>query len=233
MREPIMKAFLLLTICLVAWLSVTPKLPLASTLNTTCFLLALAYFVVATSGSIIDKTDRLTIELYLAKPFSRSGIILADFFGTSTVVSILSFLLSLGLWVVFGLRQHEWNPNFIALFFSLLLGFLSLYCFIILSGLLFRNVSVVVIMWVVFVYFIALLLEERLNFVYTQLPQIQYRVLFDGIYYLLPRLFGIYKSFSAILTQTSLDVSPVITSGLSAMGALTLAVFYFKRKDLE
>ena len=233
LREPMFRAFLVLILCSVVGLSVLPTLPQATVLYLTCSLLILAYFIVATAGNIIEKTDRFSIELFLAKPFSRRDIILADFLGTITVVSALSLLLSLGLWFVFGVRQNEWGPTFIALFFSLSLGFISLYCFIILTGLVIRNVSVVIITWVGYVYFGALLLETRADFIYAKMPGLYVRIVLDTVYYSLPHTLSIAKVFSRFTFNTINDFLPIIFSLASGTAALMSAVFIFNRRDLD
>ena len=225
------KAFFVLTICAGFGLFFLPTLPEARVVYATGSLLILAYFIVATAGNIIDKTDRLSIELFLSKPFSRRDVILADFLGTVTAVSVLSLLLSLGLWIVFGVRQNEWSHVVISLCFSLSVGFSMLYCFVILTGLLIRNVSIVIITWVSYVYVWSFMLETREDFVIAKNPSVN--IILDAIYYSLPQTFAIIKVFARFTFGTVNDFLPLIFSLVSGAAALIFAVFILNGRDID
>jgi len=229
--EPMMKAFVVLILCCTVMLLVVPVLPSPKTVSQICSTLVLAYFVVAVSGKVIEKTERLSIELFLAKPFSRSDILFADFLGTISVVSTCILLLSLGFWGAFGIRQGSGASTFISLFFSLTIQCIFLYCFIMLSGILIRNVGIVVILWVGYVYAGALLLEERAEFLNPGMPEV-IRTFFDVLYYILPQNFAIGKSIANLFSQTNLNLLPILISGVSSAGALGLAIWLFNRHDL-
>ena len=231
LREPMFRAFLVLTICAALGLSLLPALPDARVVYASGSLLILAYFIVATAGSIIDKTDRLSIELFLSKPFSRRDVVLADCFGTVTAVSILALLISLVVLLVFGIRQNEWSHQVIALFFALSIGFGSLYCFVILTGLLIRNVSIVIITWVGYVYVGSFLLETRRDFAFTKSPPVS--IILDTIYYSLPQTFAIIKVFARFTFATLNDFLPIIFSVISGSAALMSAVFILNRRDID
>lgn len=224
--------FVIIVLLLIAF-SFTPSLPDPQIIIQITTVLGLAYFIVTTAGSIIEKTERFSVELFLSKPFTRRDIIFADFLGTVTSISFLMVLFSIGLWLIFGFRQNEWEASLLALSLSMVIAFSSLYCFIILTGILVRNTAIVILFWVGYVYFGALLLETRSDFIYGKLSGIYYRVIFDTLYYCLPQVLSICKIFSRLKFGALSDFSPIMFSLISGAVALMASVLIFNHRDLD
>ena len=144
-RGPMIKACFVIIVLLLILFSFIPSLPRPEVIIQISAVLGFAYFIVSTAGSIIEKTERFSVELFLSKPFTRRDIILADFLSTVTSISFLMVLLSIGVWLIFGIRQSEWEAPLLALSLSMIIGFSSLYSFIILTGILVRNAALVIV----------------------------------------------------------------------------------------
>jgi len=233
MRGLMFKACFVIIVLLLVTFSFIPSLPRSEVIIQISTVLGFAYFIVSTAGSIIEKTERLSVELFLSKPFTRRDIIFADFLGTVTAVSFLVLLFSIGSWLIFGFRQNEWDATLLALSLSMIIGFSSLYSFVILTGILVRNAALVILFWVGYVYFGALLLEARSDFIYNKLSGVFYRVIFDTLYYGLPQVLSICKVFSRLKFGAFSDFSPIMFSLISGAAALTASVLIFNRRDLD
>src|SRR5271169_3060731 len=112
-RGLLARVFIILTMILCVYLFTTQTLPLSTVVHQIC--LVLAFYIVATAGSIIEKTEQYSIELILSKPYTRRDVILADFLSGVTVTAVLTLLLSLVLTLVYGIRAHVWDTTFLAL----------------------------------------------------------------------------------------------------------------------
>ena len=231
-RSPAIKAFVIVVVCGLVWLAVARKLPESKLVEQLCFVFIPVYVTVVTGGSIIEKTERPMMELILAKPFSRRDIILADYLSVVSVFVVTVLFLSIGLWLVFGLRVSEWGVGPIAFFFSSAASIIILYSYIILTGLLIRSASIVIMVWVGYVYFGVSLLEVGELWMSKNGSQMP-RLLYDILYSFLPHLLGIYRSTRDIFLNSTWNVIPIITSGISSILVLGVAIAYLNRKDVD
>ena len=233
LKGVLLKAIFAVIVLLLIALSLVPRLPLPEVVISISLVMGYAYFITATAGNIIEKTDRHMIELFLSKPVTRRDIILADFAGTVTAVSLSLMVLSVGLWVLYGLRLSVWDVKFLSLSASMILGFGAMYSFMILMGVAIRNSSVIILVWVGYAYIGALVLENRSEVIYTKMPSTIYKVIIDGVYYILPPIYSIQKVFSRLSFDNIQNFLPIIIPIISTACALTCAIIILGRKEPE
>ena len=230
-RNPMIRIFAVVGVCGLVWLSVVREMPSLKLVEDLCFIFIPVYFIVATGGNIIETTDRPTIELLLAKPFSRRDIVVADYLSVTSIFGLGSLAISMGLWLVFGWRGGEGGLSLVALFLSLQLSFMSLYCFIQLSGLLLRNAALVVVAWVGYIYFGVALIEACARWVSSSGGML-WQIIFYPVYYVPPRVLGIYRSIQGGFGRGDWEIMPIMSSALSGALALAAAIFFLDRRDI-
>lgn len=234
LRGLFFKAFVALTVILCIYLFFAERLPIAKAVATMCSMLVLAYYVVATAGSIIEKTERYSIELILSKPFTRRDIILADFLSTVTITSLMTLLLLMMITLVYGIRAHEWTMMFCELFVALSINFIAIYAFVILSGIILKNAAIVTVIWIGYVYVVALLLEARSEFIYARFSaHVLVRASFDGLYYFLPQVHAVSINVISFLSKTTGSLQPILFTLLGGMVALVSSIFFFNRQEMD
>lgn len=233
-RGLLARVFIILTMILCVYLSITQTLPLSAVVHQICLILVLAFYIVATAGSIIEKTEQYSAELILSKPFTRRDVILADFLSSVTVTSVLTLLLSLVLTLVYGIRTHVLDTTFLALAIILIINFISLYSFIILTGILLKNVAIVTVFWIGYLYVGAIFLEERTELIYPQTgANFFVKVIFDGLYYLLPQIYAVSRAVTVLLSNTIWNPQSIMFTLSGGIAALVSSVYFFNRQELE
>lgn len=232
LMQPLFKAFFAITGLLFLFLALVPNLPNPTAVTEITYIFFLLYFIVATAGIMIERTERGSIEMFLSKPFSRRDIVIGSVFGVIVLVSVLSLYLIFGIWVVWSLRTGVWNLSFFAQIGSLLFGFATLYCFVVLSGILVHNVAAIVFVWCAYVMFGSLLLDARSWMLYPMIESSIVNAALDVLYFVLPQLSAISATFNILGAGQVPSFLPVITSCLVACLALLLAIFVLERKDL-
>lgn len=233
-RGLLARVFIILTMVLSIYLFTAQTLPLDKVVHQICLILVLAFYVVATAGSIIEKTEQYSIELILSKPFTRRDVILADFLSGVTVTSVLTLLLTIVLTLAYGIRAHEWNTAFLALAIILIINFISLYSFIILSGILLKNVAIVTVFWIGYLYVGAIFLEARTELIYPQTgANFFIKATFDGLYYLLPPIYAVSRTITTLFSNTIWNSQPIMFTLSGGIVALVISVYLFNKQELE
>ena len=228
------RVFIALIMIVCIYFLTVQSLPLDKLVHQICLILVLAFYIVATAGSIIEKTEQYSIELILSKPFNRRDVILADFLSGVTVTTVLTLLLTIVLTLVYGIKGHQWNTTFLALAIILIVNFISLYSFIILSGILLKNIAIVTVLWIAYLYVGALFLEARTELIYPQIGANYFiKTIFDGLYYLLPQIYAVSRDVTALLSNAIWNPRSIMFTLVGGIVALVSSVYFFNRQELE
>ncbi len=83
--------------------------------------------VVITAGFIPNMLRKGTLDLYVSKPLSRPALLIYKYIGGLTFVAILTTVTVGGVWLVVGLRNGIWAPQFLAVIPLLTFYFAILY----------------------------------------------------------------------------------------------------------
>lgn len=83
--------------------------------------------IVITAGFIPNMLRKGTLDLYVSKPLSRPALLIYKYIGGLTFVAILNSVTIGGVWLVIGLRNGVWAPEFLAVIPVLTFYFAILY----------------------------------------------------------------------------------------------------------
>jgi ABC-type transport system involved in multi-copper enzyme maturation permease subunit len=228
------KVFQILVAILCAYLFIADPLPLNRVVYQIAQMFVLVYYVVATSGSIIERTEQDTVDLILSKPFTRRDIILADFLSNVTSTSIMTLLLTIAITLVYGIRAHDWNTTFLTLGIVLVINFMSIYGFVILSGIVSRNVAIVTVLWVGYIFLGAVLLEGQSQLHGTvDHANVVLKTIVDGLYYALPQIYAVSRAISSLLTNRAWELQSILFTLGGGIVALLGSVYLFDRQAME
>jgi ABC-type transport system involved in multi-copper enzyme maturation permease subunit len=106
--------------------------------------------VVVTAGFVPNMVRKGAVDLLLAKPISRSWLLVYKYVGGLTFVFLLTLFTVGGVWVVIGLRSGIWGTGFLYCILAITFYFAILYAVSTLFGVLTRNALVSIIATVVF-----------------------------------------------------------------------------------
>jgi ABC-type transport system involved in multi-copper enzyme maturation permease subunit len=232
-REPLTRAFLCITAATGIVLAFISKMPVPQVVVQISMLLVPVYFVVAHAGSIIEKTDRWYVELLLAKPFSRTTIIVADYLGASAVVCGLVAIFGSMIALLYAVRVGSVDPRLFSFPVAIMLSFLTVYPFVIVTGILTRSIQASVAIWSVYLLLGALFLEVRATVIFPHIEFAIMRDLLDTVYYLLPQTVAMEKSLHILFAHGELHSLPIVISLCVGGLALGTGVVIFRRRDIE
>jgi hypothetical protein len=101
--------------------------------------------VVITAGFIPNMLRKGALDLYIAKPISRVGLLIYKYVGGLIFVLMLTAVTVTGVWAVIGLRTGIWSPHFLALIPLLTFYFAVLYSISTLAAVLTRSTLVAIL----------------------------------------------------------------------------------------
>ncbi|HVK17311.1 MAG TPA: ABC transporter permease [Fimbriiglobus sp.] len=101
--------------------------------------------VVITAGFIPNMLRKGALDLYIAKPISRVGLLIYKYIGGLIFVLMLTAVTVTGVWAVIGLRTGIWTPHFLALIPLLTFYFAVLYSISTLAAVLTRSTLVAIL----------------------------------------------------------------------------------------
>ncbi len=101
--------------------------------------------VVITAGFIPNMLRKGALDLYIAKPISRVGLLIYKYIGGLIFVLMLTAVTVTGVWAVIGLRTDIWTPHFLALIPLLTFYFAILYSISTLAAVLTRSTLVAIL----------------------------------------------------------------------------------------
>lgn len=101
--------------------------------------------VIITAGFIPNMLRKGALDLYIAKPISRVGLLVYKYIGGLIFVLLLTAVTVTGVWAVIGLRTGIWTPHFLALIPLLTFYFAILYSVSTLAAVLTRSTLVAIL----------------------------------------------------------------------------------------
>ncbi len=196
------------------------------------YLLVITFCFIAVSSFIPSMLEKGNIDILLSKPVSRTNIILAKFLGGVLLIFLsLTYLIG-GVWLILSAKSGFWNVPFLYSIPWLTLSFAIIYALIILIGVTSQStiLSIIVSMFLVFVICPVLYVRETVIFSLVTNSTIQFIINF--FYYILPKPGDINQIITDIITGSPVkSYMPVYSSVLFMFAALSLSIFYFRRKD--
>lgn len=200
-------------------------------------MLSLSYIPIITfcyisvSSFIPSMLEKGNIDLLLSKPVSRAKIIIAKFIGGVLFIFIsLSYLIG-SIWLILSLKSGYWHYEFLYSIFWFTLSFAVIYSLIILIGLLSQST----ILSIIVSFFITIfcgILANRESTIFSFLTSDVIKFIINFMYYILPKPTDINNIAMNIITGEPVkSYMPVYSSILFMLVALSISIFYFKKKD--
>jgi len=101
--------------------------------------------IFASAGLISAVFEPGRVELVLSKPVGRTKILLGRYFGNLVIVAANLFYLTLGVWVIFGIKVGVWRPHILLASVVTLFMFSVMLTFILLTAVLWESAAVSII----------------------------------------------------------------------------------------
>jgi len=196
------------------------------------YLLIITFCFISVSSFIPSMLEKGNIDLLLSKPVSRTKIILAKFLGGVLLIFLSLCYLIGSVWLILSLKSGFWHFPFLYSILWLTLSFAVIYALIILVGLVSQStiLSIIISFFLVFIVCPILYVREEAIFSLVSNSAVQFVINF--LYNVLPKPSDINKITMNMITGEPVKTyMPVFTSLLFMLAALSVSIFYFKKKD--
>ncbi|MBN1292442.1 MAG: ABC transporter permease subunit [Candidatus Latescibacteria bacterium] len=171
------------------------------------------------------------LDLYLARPLSRPLFLLGKFTGAVAVASVNIIYAMAGFWLVLGIKTHVWNFSFLYSMVVIIFMFAVLYTIMMLISILAKNTAVAII-----VIYMVMTLETALGTSKSLFSMISNTLLkhaLEILYWILPKHHEVASITQDIAGGKSIESwTPLLSSFLTALIVMNIAVFLFSKKDL-
>ncbi len=195
----------------------------------------------ATAGLIPSMLEKGTVELYLSKPLSRTGLLLSRALGACGGIGVNLLYFALAIWIIFGLKVGVWHWSFLLASIMAIVSFFFYYSVVALTALISRSTGFAIMLGFVFSLFSSAL-EYRENTLYALWDNVIYHRTLDAVYYGTPQVSAMLDNAARLIGQLprpgALDLAPseftilpFVFSLLSASAIYALTAWYFSRQD--
>jgi hypothetical protein len=192
----------------------------------------LVYFVVASADVFLIRLRKGYVELFLSRPFSRAGFILASFFGTVLGVLLLTSFWGIAWQASWYYRTGNAAPFVVSTCLSVGTSFTAMYAFILVGAIMVRSSSFILLPSIIYVIFGAAILEAR-KFNFLEIgDKGPTSTLLTVLYYMTPQLFGIHRYFKAVTVGIPAEIFPITHAVLISVAVLIIGIYVFERQDL-
>lgn len=183
----------------------------------------------ATAPLFSSMLERGHVDLLLAKPMSRTRLLMGHVMGVWLAMLVLSAYLLGGVWLIMSLKTGIWNPRFLLAILLVLTMFGSIYAAVVLIGAWTESTALTLIVSYGLI-FVSLVLAGG-DSLANQLSA-TWRPVFWGFYHVLPN----FAEVSAIVSRLSRGDAisswyPYVSSLLFGAVGYGAAAWIFTRKD--
>jgi len=203
--------------------------------NTQAVIAMVMYFagiglsVFASAGLVSAMFEPGRIELLLSKPVSRTQLLLGRYIGNVLVVAFNVVYLTVGSWVIFGVKTEVWGTGFVLSSLFTIFTFAVLLAVIVLVGVLLDS-SAVAIMVTYAIMIVTPILAQK-----SQLERLLSsewsRDIVRVLYYTLPKVSDISVMIQSSITGKPItDWMPLWSSAIFGVVMLGLGIWRFERR---
>jgi ABC-type transport system involved in multi-copper enzyme maturation permease subunit len=187
--------------------------------------------VFASSGLMPSVLEAGRISLLLSKPLGRTTLLMGRYLGNLMVVAINHLYLICSVWLILGLKTHIWEPRFLLAIPISVFLFAVFLCVVVLVGVVSESAALSVMVANALALISVLLAQHQ--FVVKLLDSEWSRQLWMAFYWILPKVFDLGNVMrQIILFDRQVDwITPVWTSALFGIAALSSAVYIFQKRD--
>jgi ABC-type transport system involved in multi-copper enzyme maturation permease subunit len=192
------------------------------------FGMALAIF--ASAGLVAAVFEPGRIELLLSKPVSRTRLLLGRYAGNVLVVAANILYLTLGSWIIFGIKTGMWGAGYPVSSVFTIFVFSVLLAVIVLIGVLWESAAVA-IMVTFGIVIVTLILAQRAT-IERLLSSEWSRDLVRILYYVLPKTSDIGVIIRHLILNEPVDSwMPVWSTALFGAAVLAAGILHFRRRS--
>lgn len=187
--------------------------------------------IFASSGLIPSVLEPGRISLLLSKPITRPMLLLGRYVGNLVIVGANHIYLICSIWLVIGIKTGIWEARFLLAIAASLFIFSVLLCVVVLVGVVSESAALSVMVPVALM-LISTILGQR-QIVVRLLSSEWSRELWQGFYWIIPKVYDLAGAMrQIILFDREVDwFTPVWTSAVFGIAALSAAVYIFRRRD--
>jgi ABC-2 type transport system permease protein len=187
--------------------------------------------VFATGSQVPHLLRRGTADLYMARPVSRTTVLLGRFVGAVTLVSANLLFLCGGVYLIISYKTRVWNPRFLLAGFLILAVFLCYLGFMYLIGVL-SGSTPLSIMLPYAIFFIAMPLAAHKEIAAAMDSRWAARIV-ETLYWMLPKSAELGRDMvKLVMGEGRPDPWALGTTGVFGAACLAAAVVLFNRKNL-
>jgi|GEM_PF-5977558 len=230
--KPAFQIFLLVEGMALLGIILSPKLPLFDNIRVVPWFIFLVSFPAFTSPVVIDRFERPSVNFILSHPFTRTQVLLGTFIGVVLAMASLPVFFYAAWFAIAGIRVEVWDPAILAQGVSLVVIFISLLGYIILTGMLMPHAPAITLFWSLYVMFGATLLHARsFNFFEVE-PKGDPDLLLEILFYVTPAILDISNFFKNVVRTGYGDPLATLTSLGGATLCMILSCRLVGKRDL-
>ena len=194
------------------------------------YFVGMALAVFASAGLVAAVFEQGRIELLLSKPVSRTRLLLGRYVGNLLVVAANIAYLTLGSWIIFGLKTGIWGAGYLYSSVFTVFIFAVLLAVIVLVGVLWESAAVA-IMVTFGIMVIAPIVAQR-STIERLLSSEWSRDVLYALYYVLPKTSDISVIIRHVILNQPVDSwIPVWSTALFGAVVLAAGILHFRRRS--
>ncbi len=194
------------------------------------YFFGMALSVFASAGLVAAVFEPGRIELLLSKPVSRTRLLLGRYVGNVLVVAANIVYLTLGSWIIFGVKTGLWGGGYLVSSLFTVFIFAVLLAVIVLVGVLWESAAVA-IMVTFGIMIVTPILAQRAT-IERLLSSEWSRDVVRGLYYILPKTSDISVIIRHLILNEPIDSwMPVWSTALFGAVILTAGILHFRRRS--
>jgi len=194
------------------------------------YFFGMALSVFASAGLVAAVFEPGRIELLLSKPVSRTRILLGRYFGNVLVVAANIIYLTLGSWMIFGIKTGLWGAGYLLSSLFTIFIFSVLLSVIVLVGVLWESAAVA-IMATFGIMIVTPILAQRVT-IERLLSSEWSRDVVRVLYYVLPKTSDISVIIRHLILNQPVDSwMPVWSTALFGVVVLAAGILHFRRRS--
>lgn len=193
-------------------------------------LYALGIFlaIFATGSQVPHLMRRGTVDLYLSRSTSRTGVLLGRFLGAVTLVAANIVYLCGGVFLIVSLKTGVWNGRFLLAGAIILVVFVSFLGFMVMVGVLSRSTPLSIMLpYALYVMAMPLAAHDRIA---AAMDSLFWARVVHGLYWVLPKTAELGRDVVHLVLGTGTPAPAAVLSTLAFGSAcLGIAVFRFAK----
>jgi ABC-type transport system involved in multi-copper enzyme maturation permease subunit len=194
------------------------------------YFFGMALSVFASAGLVAAVFEPGRIELLLSKPVSRTQLLLGRYAGNVLVVAANIVYLTLGSWIIFGLKTDVWGTGYLISCLFTVFVFSVLLAIIVLVGVLLESAAVA-IMTTFGIIVVSLILAQTPT-IERLLSSEWSRDAVRLLYYVLPKTSDISVIIRHLILNQPVDSwMPVWSTALFGLAVLSAGILHFRRRS--